>query len=336
MVSNKTRIGRTAGGWLAAAAIALGGTGATAAGPASARPASSAPAMAVTLVSAQPHTLPRDFPGSARLLTHTMPAFNGGTSRATTLLLVPAGRPPAGGWPIVGWIHGTTSTGGRDCAPSLSPDLDGGLTRDGFVSGYAAELASLVNAGYAVVAPDLEGLGPEGKAPYPYYIRASEPRSVIAGIIAARQAEPALSKRWVVFGHSEGAHGALATEAYAGERPAQKVELLPHLGLLPLPPPFTGRGALSRPACPGVGAEVVEERQVGARQATSLEDVGKRQSLISQQGVRVVVRTINQHADPFERFCTLQAVYRQTRHCQIPSRKTAPPTRMPISRPFRS
>ncbi len=217
MVSNKTGIGRTAGGWLAAAAVALGGTGATAAGPEDPRPAASAPAMAVTLVSVQPHTMPRDFPGSARLLTHTMPAFNGGTARATTLLLVPLGRPPVGGWPIVGWIHGTTSTGGRGCAPSLSPDLDGGLTRDGFVSGYAAELASLVNAGYAVVAPDLEGLGLEGKAPYPYYIRASEPRSVIAGILAARQAEPALSNRWVVFGHSEGAHGALATEAYAGE-----------------------------------------------------------------------------------------------------------------------
>ena len=213
---------RAAGTWLAVTAIgagvALGGAvDATAAGPATARPASSAPAMAVTLISAQPHALPQNFPGSATLLTHTMPALNGGATRATTLLFVPAGRPPAGGWPIVGWIHGTTSTGGRDCAPSLSPDLDGGLTRDGFVSGYAAELAGLVNAGYAVVAPDLEGLGPEGKAPYPYYIRSSEPRSVIAGILAARDAEPTLSPRWVVFGHSEGAHGALGTEAYAGE-----------------------------------------------------------------------------------------------------------------------
>lgn len=224
MASNKTKIAQTAGGWIAAAALGVGislsgANSATAAAvePAIARAASSAPAMAVTLVSVRPHTLPRGFPGSARLLTHTMPAFNGGTARATTLLLVPPGRPPVGGWPIIGWIHGTTSTGGRGCAPTRSPDLDGGLTRDGFVSGYAAELAALVNAGYAVAAPDLEGLGPEGKAPYPYYIRSSEPRSVIAGILAARQAEPALSKRWVVFGHSEGAHGALATEAYAGE-----------------------------------------------------------------------------------------------------------------------
>ncbi len=222
MSSKKQNTFRRAGTWLAVTAIgagmALGGAGsAIAAEPATARPTSSAHVMAVTLISAQPHALSQNIRGSARLLTHTMPAFNGGTTGATTLLFVPSGQPPAGGWPIVGWIHGTTSTGGRGCAPSLSPDLDGGLTRDGFVSGYAAELAGLVNAGYAVVAPDLEGLGPEGKAPYPYYVRASEPRSVIAGILAARKAEPNLSRRWVVFGHSEGAHGALGTEAYADE-----------------------------------------------------------------------------------------------------------------------
>ena len=39
----------------------------------------------------------------------------------------------------------------------------------------------------------------------------------IAGVLAARQAEPALSNRWVVFGHSDGAHGALGVEAHSSE-----------------------------------------------------------------------------------------------------------------------
>ncbi len=165
--------------------------------------------ITVSLISAQPHAISAEIHGSARLLTHSMPGIDGGTTRATTLLFVPSGQPPAGGWPIVGWIHGTTSTGKKDCAPSLSPQLDGGLTRDGFKSGYVAEIASFVNAGYAVVAPDLEGLGPVATEQYPYFSDASMARSLIAGVLAARQVEPTLSNRWVVFGHSAQARRSL-------------------------------------------------------------------------------------------------------------------------------
>ena len=205
--------------------------------------------MTVSLISAQPPQIPADIHGSARLLTHTMPAINGGTTRATTLLFVPSGNPPAGGWPIVGWIHGTTSTGKKDCAPSLSPQLDGGLTRDGFKSGYAAEIASLVNAGYAVVAPDLEGLGPVASEQYLYFSEASMARSLLAGLLAARRVEPALSNRWVVFGHSDGAHGALGVERHAGE--AAGLEFLGTVAAAP----YT--------SVPGIGAEyAVEARAV--------------------------------------------------------------------------
>lgn len=68
-----------------------------------------------------------------------------------------------------------------------------------------------------MVAPDLEGLGPDAATPYPYYSLSSLARSLIAGVMAARAAEPRLSDRWAAVGHSDGGHGALGVEALAGE-----------------------------------------------------------------------------------------------------------------------
>ncbi len=148
-----------------------------------------------------------------------MPSIQGGTTRASTLLFVPNGTPPVGGWPIVAWAHGTTTPGQKTCAPSLSTDLDGGLTRDGWTSNYVYQIAQLVASGYAVVAPDLEGLGPVSTQPYPYFSEASSARSVISAVLAARELDPSLSTRWAVLGHSEGGHGALEVEAHAAEAP---------------------------------------------------------------------------------------------------------------------
>ena len=244
---------------LVALAILLGIGSVSARPPDDARPRALAirgPGMAVLLTSAKPHAVPSDIHGSARLLTHSMPAISGGITQATTLLFVPNGAPPAGGWPIIGWIHGTTSTGRKDCAPSLSPQLDGGLTRDGFVSGYGVQIAALVNAGYAVVAPDLEGLGPAATEQYPYFSTASMARSVIAGVLAARQVEPALSTRWVVFGHSDGAHGALGVEAHASEAAG-----LAFLGTVAAAPYTT---------VPGIGAGYAVEARAVTDPATLL------------------------------------------------------------------
>jgi len=188
--------------------------------------ASAAPTPNVTdaapplLVSSTVQPEPVDFRADARLLVHTIPSITGVATRATTLLFVPRGRPPAGGWPIVAWAHGTTTPGQKTCAPSLTPnDLDGGLTRDGFKSDYAFQIGELVNAGYAVVAPDFEGLGAVASVPLPYYNAASLARSLIAGVRAAREAEPALSSRWAVFGHSDGGHAVLGVEAHLAEAP---------------------------------------------------------------------------------------------------------------------
>ena len=46
----------------------------------------------------------------------------GGPVAETGMVFVPHGSPPAGGWPVVVWAHGTTGVG-DDCAPSKLPYL---------------------------------------------------------------------------------------------------------------------------------------------------------------------------------------------------------------------
>ena len=175
--------------------------------------------MAGDLVSSSTYSAPASIAANTTLLVHYMPAVNGALTQASTLLFVPKGTPPAGGWPVVAWIHGTTTNGQKTCAPSLSPDLDGGLTADGFVSHYVELVASFVGDGYAVVAPDLEGLGTVATEAYPYYNGASTARSAIAGVRAARHANSQLSSAWAVVGHSDGGRGSLSVEKYAAEAP---------------------------------------------------------------------------------------------------------------------
>lgn len=163
--------------------------------------------------------------GDGKLLVHLMPGLKGDLIRTTSLVFVPKGTPPAGGWPVVTWAHGTTTVGQPNCAPSLKPEaLDGNLTTEGAAlgvepSGYADLIAALVNAGYAVVAPDFEGLGTEAKAAYPYYSFSSLGRSIVAATRAAYKSVPNLSKNWAAVGHSDGGHAVVAVELFAGEAP---------------------------------------------------------------------------------------------------------------------
>jgi hypothetical protein len=114
----------------------------------------------------------------------------------------PKGAPPAGGWPIIAWAHG--STGIADvCAPSWRP-------RSSYDSDY---LNAWLAQGYAVVATDYQGLGTPGG--HPWNTVRPEAYSVLDSVRAASKAFPELSNSVVIVGQSQGAHAALSASLLA-------------------------------------------------------------------------------------------------------------------------
>ena len=125
-----------------------------------------------------------------RILYHTRTA-NDRDTLASGVVLVPYGRPPKDGWPLLAWSHGTSGVA-RTCAPSLMKTLF-----------YNWEgLYEYVTLGYAVVATDYAGLGAEGR--HAYLDMLTNGGDVINSVPAAHSAVPNLSEKWLVVGHSQG------------------------------------------------------------------------------------------------------------------------------------
>lgn len=122
---------------------------------------------------------------------------SGAQTQVGGAFFLPAGSPPAQGWPVLAWAHGTTGIA-NGCAPSLSPDL----------AGDATTVSSFVAAGFAVAVTDYEGLGDVGEHPY------LEPRTaaynVIDSVRALRNLYPTVGTRWVAIGPSQGGQAAWA------------------------------------------------------------------------------------------------------------------------------
>lgn len=110
--------------------------------------------------------------------------------------------------PLLSIAHGTTGIVPR-CAPSLSATP--------FSDGAAAALEQMVTEhGWAGVTSDYVGLGTEG--PHPYLVGQAEARNVLDASRAAMELESLeLSTDTVVWGHSQGGHGALWTGQIAGD-----------------------------------------------------------------------------------------------------------------------
>jgi hypothetical protein len=117
--------------------------------------------------------------------------LDGALDAASGVVLIPAGSPPRGGWPIIVWAHGTNGVA-RMCAPSLMKDIE-----------YGSEgLMPMVAAGFAVVATDYAGLGTPG--PHQYDDKIPQAYDVVYSVPAAHAAVPSLGRRWVAIGHSQG------------------------------------------------------------------------------------------------------------------------------------
>jgi hypothetical protein len=114
----------------------------------------------------------------------------------SAVVLIPDGKPPAGGWPVIAWAHEFRGAA-RQCAPSLMKNLGAGPI-----------LAMYANLGYAVVATDYSGLGADsGK---PVLDMQSNAFDVIYSVAAARVAVKEIGPKWIAVGPFQGGMAALA------------------------------------------------------------------------------------------------------------------------------
>lgn len=142
------------------------------------------------------------------VMTYKMKGVNDKETQATALVFVPKTTPPAAGWPMVAWAHGTTGVADK-CAPSQQ-----GL------KGTEVLLKQLLAQGYVVVAPDYEGLGePSGREAHPFLNLKSEAYSITDAVVAARdyikKQGKSVSKDWLAIGHSQGGQAVLGAAQYA-------------------------------------------------------------------------------------------------------------------------
>ncbi len=137
-----------------------------------------------------------------RILYHSTTIY-GADVAESGYVIAPSAPPPAGGYPVIAWAHGTSGFA-APCAPSLFTDSGGG-------SGpyLLPSLDRYLAAGYVVSAADYQGLGVSDGV-HPYLLGTSEGRSVLDATRATR-ALPGLktADAVVIYGHSQGGHAAL-------------------------------------------------------------------------------------------------------------------------------
>lgn len=145
-------------------------------------------------------------PDAGRSLRITYLSTNGitgtGLVPVTAEVILPSGTPPAGGWPVVAWSHGTVGIA-DSCAPSLHP----------YTERNRAYLSAWMQRGFAIVATDYQGLGGEG--PHPYLNVRTEAYSVLDSVRAALAGVPGLQNKIMLVGQSQGAGAAFGAAAYA-------------------------------------------------------------------------------------------------------------------------
>lgn len=170
------------------------------------------PAEPGGLIRAEPLT--RGVPAGTRawriLYTTTDRTGEPAVASGTVLAAAPSGVVPGAGdgaagagdaSPVIAVAHGTTGIV-PGCAPSLADDP--------FADGAAQALRTMVGKGWVAVTSDYVGLGTAG--PHAYLVGPAAAHDVLDAVRAARELpELTLDRRTVVWGHSQGGHGALWT-----------------------------------------------------------------------------------------------------------------------------
>ena len=148
------------------------------------------------------------------VMTYKMKGIKGTETLATALVFTPKTAPPAGGWPIVAWGHGTTGVIDQ-CAPSRMKLIT--TTILGQDRSTHDMIDSFVKEGYVVVAPDYEGLGePGGLEMHPFLHLKSAAYSITDAVVATKSwLGNKVSNKWAVAGVSQGGHAALGAAEYA-------------------------------------------------------------------------------------------------------------------------
>ena len=108
------------------------------------------------------HVLP-DAATNTLILYHSTAVRDGADVAESAMVALPHGAPPAGGWPVIAWAHGTA--GGVADACVVSADDGPAYPGHDYTSMMDLTLDQWVKRGFVVVQPDYEGFGPPGRTP---------------------------------------------------------------------------------------------------------------------------------------------------------------------------
>lgn len=153
-----------------------------------------------------------DAPSGVRMyrIVYQSTDLQGNAIPVSGLYAVPDSEPPAGGFPLIGFAHGTTGVG-RVCGISQTP-----LTprSQGYGSAWIPHMKPLVEQGWAVVATDYSGMGMPG--PASYLVGPLEGRGVLDSLRAVSTPSPQTGSVPIntaqlgIYGKSQGGEAALS------------------------------------------------------------------------------------------------------------------------------
>ncbi|MCQ4158483.1 alpha/beta hydrolase [Roseomonas sp. GC11] len=144
-----------------------------------------------------------------RILYSSRSGLDGRPIAVSGLLFLPPRAPPAGGWPLLAWGHAVVGVGDA-CAPSWT----------GASPRAERYLGAWLEAGFAIVVSDFEGLGTPGRTAY--LDRRAEAQSLLDAARAVIGEDFGIANQVVIGGQSQGGAAALAAGALA---PAYAPEL---------------------------------------------------------------------------------------------------------------